>query len=169
MELLLGRTNASASGVATLASASAWATIRVRPSLSCMALDTQTKRLGACLTPAYRSRMERAPSIRLLVIALGLLFCTAAQATPPFYDPGAYCRQATRYGGEPNQSFGSCYRQEQDAFNRIKLYWDGLAVRSRAYCDGVAESVGSSYQMLERCLQQQVSGGREQGSKQPGR
>jgi hypothetical protein len=110
--------------------------------------------------------MKRGWPIRLIVVAIWLLGGTAAQATPPFYDPSAYCRQLTRYGGA-DQTFSSCYRQEQEAFNRIKLYWDSLVVRARAYCDGVAESAGSSYQILERCLQQQRTGAREQDNKQP--
>ncbi len=99
--------------------------------------------------------MESEPTIRLVVIAVWLFSCAPAQATPPFYDPGAYCRRVTQYGATSDRSFGTCYRQEQDAFNQIKLYWDRLAVRVRAFCGGVAESVGGSYQILETCLQQQ--------------
>ena len=105
-------------------------------------------------------------SIGRIVAAVSLLSPAAAHATPPYYDPGAYCRQATRFSGE-EQTYGACYRQEQAAFNRIKIYWDGLAVRSRAYCGGVAETVGSSYQVLETCLRQQGAGAKEQDNRPP--
>jgi hypothetical protein len=49
--------------------------------------------------------------------------------------------------------YSTCFRQEQAAFNRIKTYWDSLSLRSRVYCDSMAESA-SSYQVLESCLQQ---------------
>src|SRR4051794_41186908 len=106
--------------------------------------------------------------VRLLVAAVALVPNASAQAAPPYYDPGAYCRQATRFGGA-EQSYGACYRQEQAAFDRIKIYWDRLPVRSRAYCDGMAETVGSSYQVLETCLQQQGTVARDQERRPPGR
>ncbi len=110
--------------------------------------------------------MHRELTIRLVVAAVSLLPWTAAHATPPFYDPGAYCRQAARFSGT-EQTYGTCYRQEQAAYDRIKLYWDGLGVRSRAYCDGMSESVGSSYQILETCLQQQGTVAKGQENRPP--
>lgn len=109
---------------------------------------------------AYRSQMTKESTVRLVIAAACLMPWGAARATPPFYDPGAYCQQASRAGGS-QQSYGACYREEQAAFDRVKAYWDGLAVRSRAYCDGVAESIGSSYKVLETCLQQQGAGARD--------
>jgi hypothetical protein len=109
--------------------------------------------------------MQRETPILLVVAAVSLLPLAAAHATPPFYDPGAYCRQATRFGGE--QTYGTCYRQEQAAYDRIKIYWDGLSVRSRAYCGGLTESVGSSYQVLETCLQQQGFVAKDQENRPP--
>ncbi len=104
-------------------------------------------------------------TVRLIVAAV-LLLPGVAYATPPFYDPAAYCRRTTRYGGvEP--SYGVCYRQEQAAYDRIKIYWDGLSVGARAYCDGIAETVGSSYQVLETCLQQQGAVAKGQENRPP--
>ena len=105
-------------------------------------------------------------TVRLIVAAVALVQSAAAHATPPFYDPGAYCRQATRFGGA-EQNYGACYRQEQAAYDRIKIYWDGLTVRSRVYCDGVAETVGSSYQVLETCLQQWGTVAKDQEDRPP--
>jgi hypothetical protein len=110
--------------------------------------------------------MQRKMTIRLVISAVSLLPWAGAHATPPFYDPGAYCRHATQFGG-PEQTYAACYRQEQAAYDRIKVYWDGLSVRSRAYCDGMTESVGSSYQVLETCLQQQGAVAKDQQNRPP--
>jgi hypothetical protein len=98
--------------------------------------------------------MQRGITNCLIAAAVSLLPWAAAHATPPFYDPGAYCHQATRFAGA-EQTYAACYRQEQEAYDRLKLYWNGLTVRSRVYCDGMAEAVGNSYQVLETCVQQQ--------------
>jgi hypothetical protein len=111
--------------------------------------------------------MANGKVMHLVVVAVSLAPWAAAHATPPFYDPGAYCRQVALGGTGSEQSFRSCYRHEQAAFDRVKIYWDSLAVRSRAYCDGMAESVGSSYQILETCLQQQGVVAKDKESPQP--
>jgi hypothetical protein len=110
--------------------------------------------------------MQKEMTIRLIVAAVSLLPWTAARATPPFYDPGAYCHQAARFAGT-EQTYAPCYRQEQAAYDRIKLYWDSLAVRSRAYCGAMSEAVGSSYQVLETCLQQQGTATKDHESRPP--
>jgi hypothetical protein len=108
--------------------------------------------------------MQREMTMRLLVAAVSLVPWAAARATPPFYDPGAYCHQAARFAGT-ERTYAPCYREEQAAYDRIKLYWDGVPVRSRAYCGGMAESAGSSYQVLETCLQDQGAIAKGQGNR----
>jgi hypothetical protein len=111
--------------------------------------------------------MQSTMTFRLIVAVVSLAPWTAARATPPFYDPGAYCRQATR-SGSAEQNHGACYRQEQAAYDRIKPYWDGLTVWSRAYCDGMAETIGNSYQILETCLNQQETAAKGAKKQLPG-
>jgi hypothetical protein len=113
--------------------------------------------------------MANGKIMRLVIAVVWLAPWTAAHATPPFYDPGVYCQQVSRGGTGSEQSFGACYRQEQAAFDRVKMYWDSLAVRARAYCDGMAESVGSSHQILETCLQQQGVVAKDRENPQPAR
>jgi hypothetical protein len=134
-----------------------------------MTRRAQTGRgLGAHPMFAYRSHMTNGKTVRLVIAAVCLAPWTAAHATPPYYDPGAYCKQAAQAGGS-QQSFRVCYQQEQAAYDRVKIYWNSLAVRPRAFCEGMAESVGSSYQVLETCLQQQGVVAKDKDNLQPAR
>jgi hypothetical protein len=55
-----------------------------------------------------------------------------------------------------------CERQEQQAYDRLKPLWRGLPEAMRSYCDGIARfGGGGSYMLLDGCVRQEQSAGRD--------
>ncbi len=86
----------------------------------------------------------------------------------PSYDVKKHCKEiASAVGGFSEEMYGTCFDQEQLAYDNIKSIWKLLSEDTKQYCSRVAGVIADgSYEMLETCVKQETSAHEENRRKE---
>jgi hypothetical protein len=91
-----------------------------------------------------------------LIFAAALLIPVGAAAfeAPPRYDVEAHCNELAGFGGSFSEStLETCFRMEQEAYDKLKPAWASISASVRGHCDELARFGGhGSYSALSTCI-----------------
>ncbi|GHU05137.1 hypothetical protein FACS1894205_4570 [Alphaproteobacteria bacterium] len=93
--------------------------------------------------------------------AASLMFFSASASaavngpTMPDYDVKKFCSGVVRTAGGGQAVLNSCYKQEQEAYNRLKRTWNATPAATRSLCGDVSIVAGKSYTILDSCIEQE--------------
>ena len=105
--------------------------------------------------------------IKLVVIWTAMVQgISSAWATVPNYPVENWCDRVARSAGPRSEViYGGCTRNEQLAYDRLKIEWDATPSTAQSWCDQVARSVGpGSYELLLGCLDNEAQAARQNKS-----
>lgn len=90
-----------------------------------------------------------------LRMAVLLIVCSSIPALAnglPRYNPPAYCKKVSDFGGGGAVIYNGCMQMEQEAYDSLRRIWAGLPTKTRSYCEEVARFGDNSYSILKGCV-----------------
>ena len=89
--------------------------------------------------------------------APAVVAAAAGVANPmPRYDVAAYCEKVSKAVAGARQSYNSCVREEQEAYDGMKAHWATVPGTVRVHCDDIGRAGGGSYAILVSCVRKEL-------------
>lgn len=97
------------------------------------------------------------PRLLAFAITVTSVWSTASAQELPRLDPESMCRNRwTKQGAIDNEMYAYCLRNEQQAYDNLKVTWFSLSPSIRAVCSRRwGTPPGGAYEMLEYCAKEQ--------------